>query len=431
MSNLQSMGAGALEGAGSRVKFGSDGLAYLARQPILDGQGAVFGYELHFHEVADAPVRADAEASADGLAEDSRGVLDALALYGIERFTGSAWGFVPCSLDVLATDLFEGLPPSQTVIEIPRCDSIPPSLTRKCFRLREIGFRLSLSDYQPGDSRQSLLPLAHFVKVRIETFDSPSWSTLCTHVNRAGACLIADEIHSHEAYRKARTSKAKYFQGFYFCSPELLPNGATPAYHGHHLQLLHELFKDPLDLKTLCPLVGRDPSLVYRVLRFVNSPMCAVRNPVTSMESAILILGDATFRRIATLAIQCTLSQGRWPELPRMAQIRARFCAQAAGMCGLATDEMYLLGMLSLLPAMLQVPMQNILPNLPLRREICQALAGAPVRERLLLAWIEALEANDIAECEEIAAKRSLDKNKLAQLYLDAVSEVTHDAAIA
>jgi EAL and modified HD-GYP domain-containing signal transduction protein len=414
-------------------------VGYLGRQPILDRRGAVFGYELHFHgkpgeptvpehaEQADEAAPSERRRQRGGLSQSSRGILDSLALYGVERFTGGAWGFVPCGLDVLDRELLEGLPPPLTVLEIPACAEPPAQLIRECSRLRHMGFRLALSGYQPGDARQALLPLAQYVKVGIGAIDSPQWSALSNQLYAANAFLIAENIHSHEAYGKARAGGLQYFQGYYFCNPELFPNGTVPADRAHHLQVLHELFKDPLDLKILCPLVSRDPSLVYRLLRFVNSPMCAVRNPVTSIETAMLILGDATFRRIAALAIQCALSEEQSPELLRMAQIRARFCGQAAALCGLDDEEMYLVGMLSLLPAMLQVPMQTILPHLPLRSEICRALGGSTVRERCLLAWIEALEANDIPKCEEIAGKYALDKNQLGELYMDALEQVAND----
>jgi EAL and modified HD-GYP domain-containing signal transduction protein len=165
------------------------------------------------------------------------------------------------------------------------------------------------------------------------------------------------------------------------------------------------------------------------VLRFVNSPLCAVRNPVTSLETALLILGDKIFRRIATLAIQCALNQDQSPELLRMAQTRAQFCADAAILAGLDPEEMYLLGMLSLLPAMLQVPMHTILPGLPLRKQICDALAGTAARERCLLSWLEALETNDIAECEAIAAQYGLSTTMMAQTYMNAVETMAKDPA--
>jgi EAL and modified HD-GYP domain-containing signal transduction protein len=354
-------------------------------------------------------------------------MLDVLSFFGAERFTGGAWGFVQCGPEVLTGDLFGGLPPVMTVLEIPRCENVRPAYVRACLRLREMGFRLALSDYVVDDPREPLLDLVHHVKIDFANLDSPYWQRLCNQLYRTQATVVADNIHTHEAFRKARAAGVQYFQGFYFCHPELFPNGTVPADRAHHLEILHELFKDPLDFKSLVPLVSCDPSLVCRVLRFVNSPICAVRNPVTSLETALLILGDKIFRRVATLAIQCTLSQDQSPELLRMAQTRSRFCSDAAILASLDPDEMYLMGMLSLLPAMLQVPMQTILPGLPLRKEICDALAGSTVRERCLLSWLEALEANDIAECEAIAAQYGLSTTMMAQTYMNAVEAVANE----
>lgn len=399
----------------------SENVGYLARQPILDRRGTVFGYQLHFHGVRE-------QKQETGLSPASRGLLDALALFGVERFTSGAWGFVACTLEVLIDESVEGLPAQLTVLEIPRCTELSPRLIRACSNLAHAGFRLALADFVPEDPRQVLLPDIDFVKVDRSAIDSAAWSQLRKGLYGTRAIVVAENIHTHEDYCKARAAGVQYFQGYYFCHPELIPNGKLPTDHARQFEILQELFKDPLDLKTLCPLVSRDPSLVYRVLRFVNSPICAVRSPITSLESAIMILGDATFRRIATLAIQCTLSQDQSPELLRMAQLRARFCAQAASLCGMNPDEMYLLGMLSLLPAMLRAPMETILHGLPLRTEIRDALAGSQRGERCLLSWLEDLEANHIAGCERIANEYGLDTHLLAQAYLEAMEDSADEA---
>ena len=114
-----------------------------------------------------------------------------------------------------------------------------------------------------------------------------------------------------------------------------------------------------------------------------------------------------------------------------MALLRARFCAGASHLCGLDPDEQYLLGMLSLLPPMLGVPMELILPGLPLREPIQNALAGLSVKERCLLAWIEELEQDRIEQCDAIAARSGLDKHQLVQLYLSALHDAGFIASVA
>lgn len=398
-------------------------VSYLARQPILDRRGNVFGYAIHFHGTT-------AEQSGSGLSAASQGMLDALALFGMERYSSGTWGFVACAAEVLTPELLEGIPTNLTVLEIPANAALSPRLTRSCQELHQAGFKLALAGYAPDDPRQSLLSMVDYVKIDVAAIDSPGWGELHKSLYGTQAVVVAENIHSHADYGKARAAGLQYFQGYYFCHPELIPNRKLPTAHKYQFEILQELFKDPLDLKTLCPLVSRDPSLVYRVLRFVNSPMCAVRYLITSIESAIMILGDAAFRRMATLAIQCTLTQSQSPELLRMALLRARFCAQAAPLCGLNTEEMYLMGMLSLLPAMMQVPMHVVLDGLPLREEIRDALAGQYCKEACLLSWLENLEANNIAGCETTAGQYGLDTHVLAQIYLDAMDAITTETLI-
>ena len=397
-------------------------VGYVARQPILDRRGGVFGYQLRF--------RNSVEAHLDGgPSGGSRALVDALALFGVERFTGGLPAFLACNEEMLLEELYAGLPSSRLVLEIPMPHAETPRLLRACCRLREAGFQLALSGFDPGRERSPFFRFADFIKMDGKHLDTPAWHSFCDQPAADGVTIVADNIHTHEACRTARTAGIKYFQGYYFCSPDLIPQKKIPANHRYHVEILRQLFKDPLDLKLLCPLVQQDASLIFRVLRFVNSPLCAMRQPVTSIESAIMLLGDAAFRRIATLAIHCGLNQDQSPELLNMALIRARFCAGAAPFLDLQPEEQYLLGMLSLLPPMLGVPMELILPDLPLRPSIRDAMAGVPVRERCFLSWIEELEHDRSPECDVIAEKYGLDKEVLLRLYLSSLEEANALAA--
>jgi EAL and modified HD-GYP domain-containing signal transduction protein len=105
----------------------------------------------------------------------------------------------------------------------------------------------------------------------------------------------------------------------------------------------------------------------------------------------------------------------------RLAFVRGRFCELAAEECGLDPKEQYLVGMLSLLPAMLRVPMQQLTPALPLREAICVALMGAAVPERMLLEWLICHEHGQWDECDKIVDQNSFDQLKLLHCYAEAV----------
>jgi EAL and modified HD-GYP domain-containing signal transduction protein len=157
------------------------------------------------------------------------------------------------------------------------------------------------------------------------------------------------------------------------------------------------------------------------LLKLANSPLCAVRQEIHSIESAILTLGEAIFRKMAMIAVLSELNTGQPTEILHMALIRARFCELAAASSNLDSEEQYLLGMLSLLPAMLRQPMDDLAGELPLRPGIKKALLGEPVLERSLLSWIEAHERNEISKGYAIVDSCGLNAQKLEQFYVDAI----------
>jgi EAL and modified HD-GYP domain-containing signal transduction protein len=388
------------------------GIGCVARQPILGLHNRIHGYELLFQ------MDGAAAAEVDEL-QATRSILDEMVLFGLERLTGGAPAFIKCTAESLTEQLVAVLPPSTTVLEISQCLEMTPKLLVACRKLKERGFRLALVDFTESAAPHPLVDLIEYVKVDLTR--TRDCGQLRQWLEGTAVAMVANGIEKQEDYRKARALGFEYFQGYYFCNPEPIRNAKISANRLFHIEILRQLFRDPLELNTLCPLVMRDASLVYRVLRLVNSPFFGVRCTVNSIESAIMILGDTAFRRVATLAIQCALNDGQPPEILHMSLVRARFCSQAACLCGLDSNEQYLLGMLSLLSAMLRIPMDKLAPDLPLRAEIRQALVGSAVKERRLLAWIESREGNKEAESQAIAYTLGADQQKLMKIYVDAL----------
>jgi EAL and modified HD-GYP domain-containing signal transduction protein len=390
----------------------SEEMHSIARQPILDPGGVVYGYELLFH--------ADAETDGNEILA-SRAVLDNIVLFGVERLTGGLPAFVRCTAEALTERWVSVLPPDQTVLEIPECLEVTPELEAACRELKEAGFWLALVDCTGTAEPHPLLELLEYIKTDFSRLDVAARQRMRQMVKGSSISLVAEKIDTTEEYQIAQEEGFTFFQGFYFCHPELLHGTRIPANRMLQLDMLRHLQKEPLDLKKIGPVVLRDAALVYRLLRLVNSPMCAVRQEVTSIESAIMLLGEKTFRRIANLAILGEMNNGQPDELLHMALVRARFCELSAPHKGLDPAEQYMLGMFSLLPAMLRHTMETLAPELPLRAEIREALLGKDTDERALLSWIESHEKNDVPVCCALAKAHELNQQRLTQFYVDAV----------
>ena len=269
--------------------------------------------------------------------------------------------------------------------------------------------------------------MADYIKVDFLKSDAGVRKELIYRLSNCVATKIATKVETPEAYRQAVKEGFSLFQGFYFCMPELLANAKVPANRHIHFQILQHLYHDPLDLQRVSQLVMRDAALTYRLLRLVNSPACAIRQEITSVEAAIMVVGESTFRRMAALAILSELNAGHPPEILHIALVRARFCELAAPHCALDAAEQYLLGMLSLLPAMLNLPMETLAAQVPLRHEIRQALLGSHNPERRLLTWLELHERGAWDEGDAIVRSLGLSHQQLIQFYADSV--VWDDAA--
>lgn len=391
------------------------GFRYVARQPILDLRGRVHGYELLFRG---GPQQL--EFSGDGdLA--TRTILDNMVMIGLEKLTGGLPAFVNCTREALTDRLVDVLSPSMFVLEILENIEPTPELIRACVRLKGAGFRLALDDFRWRPGFEPLVELADYIKVDFTLSDKEERRAIRDRLNGRAVALIAEKIESQEQFRDARDEGFTLIQGYYFCRPELIENRKVPANKLTQIEILRLLHDDSLNFEKLCSLVKRDASLTYRLLRLLNSPACAVRQEVRSIKSALIAVGEEGFRRIAMLAIASELNAGQPGELLRLAFVRGRFCEVAADLCGLDAREQYLVGLLSLLPAMLRVPMQQLTPALPLREEICIALMGAAIPERMLLEWLICHEHGQWEECDKVVDENGLDQLKLLHCYADAV----------
>jgi len=390
------------------------GVRYLARQPILDLRGRVHGYELLFRSGPEMAFRGDGNLA-------TRTMLDNTVIFGLEQLSGGLPAFVNCTSESLTEDLVHVLPPGMTVLEILESLEPTPRLIHACQRLKASGFRLALDDFVWKPELRPLVELADYIKVDFAINSPKQRKRLLEQLSSVTVALVAEKVETQDEYRQACEEGFTLFQGYYFCRPVLMKNSKVPPNRLLHIEILQMMRAKDLDLRKLTRLVKRDASLTYRLLRLVNSPICAVRQEVRSIQSALLAVGEDTFRRIATLAITSELGANQPAEVLRMAFLRGQFCELAAGECALDPTEQYLLGMLSMLPAMLQLPMDELAPTLPLREEIREALKGAPNLERCLLGWLESHERGNWVACDILAEVHGLDQERLLALYGEAV----------
>ena len=389
-------------------------LRYVARQPILDLHGAARGYELLFWNGRNLTTRGKSDLA-------TRTMLDNTVVFGLEELTRGLPAFVNCTADSLTEEWVAVLPPHMTVLELASDAEPTPSLLAACRKLKASGFRLALTDFTGIPDYRSLVDLADYIKVDIHKVSTLARANLLRWLTGSTASLVAQNVETQEQYGQVCKEGFDLFQGYYFCRPEPLQSHRIPGNRLVHLEILEDLQSDPVDLQRLSQLVMCDASLAYRLLRLVNSPVSAMRQEVTSIQSALMLVGDATFRRIAMLAIASDFNTNQPAEILRMAFERGRFCELAAPLCGLAPSEQYLIGMVSLFPAMLLIVMEDLVRLLPLRETARDALLGKDIPEGMLLHWVVCQEHGDWAECDAIVRSSGMSHEQAMRCHALAV----------
>lgn len=386
---------------------------YFARQPILKADGEVFGYELLFRSGRESAFRGDGDLA-------TRTMLDNTVVFGIEKLTPGLPAFINCTLEALTTELVEVLPPDLTVLEILETIEPAPELIQACRNLKERGFRLAMDDFVWKPQLAPLAEIADFIKIDFMQSDHKERAATIEKFKRRRPKFIAEKIETKDEFKRAQKEGFTLFQGYYFCRPTLVEKGDIPPNKLAQLQLLRNLQEREFDIKKISYVVERDAAITYRLLRLVNSPIFTYSRRVRNVETALMVVGEKAFRRIATLAITSVLNRDNTSALLRMALLRAGFCELAAPLFGFDGTEQYLLGLFSLLSAMLRVPMEQAIAPIELREEIREALLGKKSPERSLLCWMEASERGDWTTCEMIEQFQHVHERDLSRIAAEA-----------
>lgn len=404
--------------------------AYVARQPILDPTGQVFGYELLYRAAADAVSCQDERDTAA-----ARVLNDAVLTLGLDTLTGGRRAFINVTRQMLLNDLITVLSPETIVVELLEDVGVDDEIVAACRRLREKGYSLALDDFTLQTGSEALLPFIRYVKIDVLSTTAADRRAI-EKAMPAGVKLVAEKVESAEIFEEARTLGYGLFQGYYFCRPTTFAGGALSARRLAYARLLSALNKPNVSVNGVEDLIKHDASLTYRVLRCINSAAFGIRREIQSIRQALVLLGLDQVRKWASVWALAGLNGGASSELVTIAILRARSCEIVASHAIGADDasEYFLLGLCSLLDAMLGQPMSTAVAELPLSENIKQALLGEQNAARHLLDSVIAHERGEWDEAARIASALKVGPERLPVAYADALKwarELSQTAAAA
>jgi EAL and modified HD-GYP domain-containing signal transduction protein len=390
---------------------------FVARQPILDTAGRIAGYELLYRQAADASTMA-------GVQHDyaTAKVIDGLFAIGFDTLTSGRTAFINVTRRLLLDGVPAVLPRDRVVLELGADIEADSEVLAACRRLRDDGYALAIDDFTMTAWTAELVPLVQYVKIDVLRAGTTAVRLPAVPAN-AMPRLVAKRIETAEAFTQAVTGGYDFFQGFFLGRPAVRESRPVPAQHLASLRLLQALNDPRLSVHQLEDLIKHDPTLCFLILRTVNSAAYALRTTVQSIREALLLLGRDTVRRWASLWALAGLSQQAHAELLAMATIRARCCELLGASTGDddAAAEGFLVGMCSLMDAILGQPMPAVVEAMPLPEPVRDALLGEENARRRLLDCAVAYEQGSWDRCYELSRGTGVNPTVLPAAYAEAL----------
>jgi EAL and modified HD-GYP domain-containing signal transduction protein len=401
------------------IELDSRNTVCVARQPILDLAGRVYGYELLYRNSSDAT-----SCTADGDIAGARVLSDAVFALGLDVLTNGRLAFMNFTRSLIVNGAGTLLPPTSMVIEIREDVEVDDEVISACRSLHGRGFALALDDFMPDSPAEALIPYSSFVKVDVLAVPPAERKKLAQRLVPRGIRMIAEKVETAEVVEEARGHGYRLFQGYYFCRPKTFAASALPGRHLAYLGLLGALNREDLGVDELEDLVKHDVSLSYRVLRSVNSWLYGLRHEVTSIRHALVLLGIDQIRKWASVWLLAGLNATGTQETVNVAIIRARCCELIGDQLLAGSEEgqsFFLLGLCSLLDVVLGRPMKDALDEMPLPAAINDALLGERNQARDVLDAVLAHEQAKWTEANEIMERLRLPSDLLPVAYNDSL----------
>lgn len=375
---------------------------FIGRQPILDRKHELFAYELLFR----SGNKQNSANVQDDLAATANVISHAFADLGIEQALGPYKGFINCDETILLSDMLEILPSDKIVLEVLETVEVTPAIVERCRELKARGFTLALDDFVDYEEKwKPLLELVEIVKVDLMLLSPQAMLDTTRALQRWPLQLLAEKVDSREMADHCHKLGYHLFQGYYFAKPTIVA-GKKLGHSQLSLVRLLGLVLEDAETGELESVFKHEPGLAMNLMRLTNSVATGVRTKVTSMRHAITVLGRRQLQRWLQLLLYTDPKGGNVASpLLQLAATRGRLMELLAtklhpGQRELE-DQAFMTGIMSLMPTLMGVPLEEILRGINLANDVREALELHEGELGTMLKLTEALEVGDALACHD------------------------------
>ncbi len=383
----------------------------VGRQAIFDRQMEVFGYELLYRDGT-----GNCANIMDGDEATAKVMVNTFLEIGIDHIAGNAQAFFNLTATFFMSRQYEAFPTENVILEVLESIEPTPLVLEALSKAKQDGYQIALDDFVLRESHRALMDYADIVKVDVLALTNEELKQQVEMFQEYPVRLLAEKVEDQDMYDQCLALGFEYFQGYFFCKPQIVEGVSLSGNRMAVVLLLAKLQDPQIDLHELNDLVKNDVALSVKLLRYVNSASVGLPRAVDSIAQAIGLVGTDRMRQWATVL---ALSQtGNKPsELMRIALIRAHMCEALCPLYDAAPGSGFTVGLFSILDAYLDCDMHQLLAELPLSPEILDALLNKKGVFGTILEGILAYERGEWSQLDD----QLIDDGRINFLYWESV----------
>ena len=394
----------------------------VARQPIYDKKLNVVAYELLYRRNTKINEYSEAD---DNLATVSV-IIGTLLNGGLENITDNKLGFINFTDSLLTNDAIRLLSAKHLVIEILETVNPTEEVLNACEELMNLGYTIALDDYIYTDLTRRFIQYATIIKMDFQNSTDDKLKNIVKKYKKSGIKFLAEKIETKKDFIKAKSFGYNYFQGYYFRRPELVENKVLLPLQVAALQVYEMLRDDNCDINKLIEIISYDPGMLYKLFRLANSVIYGGRYTTKQANLAIMRIGLKELRTWILFILMHGINTEKPDELIKQSIIRARAAEEICVKKKLSNDVsgFSMLGLFSLLDALLDIPFNVILSSINIHDKIKAALMDPDANDDIYSIVIRFIRAYDNADWEGAAkagALINLSIEEYGNIYLNTI----------
>ncbi|WP_412500244.1 EAL and HDOD domain-containing protein [Vibrio cyclitrophicus] len=379
---------------------------YVARQPILNRNKNTLGYELLFRDGERNAYPAHIESNR----ATYRLIVENFLSVGLNPSISSSRCFINFPYQSLIRRLPLSLPKDKVVVEILETCKPTDELLDAVKELYQAGYMIALDDFTSTPEWERFLRYTHIVKLNIMQMGLDEACDLVKAHQGKKFSFLAERVETEQEFKQAKEAGFKFFQGYFFSKPQIIKTKYISPEQVIAMELFQEVCKPDVDFQRVESIVAKDVALSYKLLRFVNTMSPRLEVTISSFRQALVYLGQEKLKMFVSLAVASYVSDKKPKELYGLSLQRAQFCQRMSRYQAFAghTEQAFMIGLFSLLDALLDLSLENLVEQLPLCKSIKVALLRREGPYGTLLALEESFEHADWQQIDEHCADLGL-----------------------